>query len=275
MLRARRRAGPRRRAGRRSCPRAVVVEGSGAAEAAGGDRQQPWARRRSFIMFIAATWTSTCSWRCKWGGPGLAASPCSAAGGRGSAGSGPVPAGLGEAGPPAGPLTGAARGPEAWLPRGSPVTRRCCLCLPSPTPGAPGCRHLFPSGLPGGGSAAASLPASPAAERCRGEGTGKGPRRQQQGQGCKLRSKRVTSVHGLKSCSAGRCFKAKIDCQFSANVSDNLSPAGATALSLVLGEGGELATLSYLFACSFESKLLLVGFFVVGRSRCCNMQVRS
>lgn len=51
----------RAQAARRSCPRAVVVEGSGAAEAAGGDRRQPWARPRSFVMFIAATWTSTCS----------------------------------------------------------------------------------------------------------------------------------------------------------------------------------------------------------------------
>lgn len=29
--------------------------------AATGDRRQPWARPRSFVMFIAATWTSTCS----------------------------------------------------------------------------------------------------------------------------------------------------------------------------------------------------------------------
>lgn len=138
------------------------------------------------------------------------------------------------------PLTGAALGPEPWLRRGSPVTGRCWLCLPSPAPGTPGCSRLFPSGLRAGRGQARPRPCrrplSPAAERCRGEGTGKGT-------GCKLCTKRLRNVHGLGSRSAGPCFKAKIGCQFSAGASDNISPAGVTAHPSALGEGGELGTL--------------------------------
>lgn len=75
-------------------------------------------------------------------------------------------------------------------------------------------------------------PLSPAAGRCRGEGTG-----------CQLCPKRLRNLRGLGSRSAGPCFKAKIGCQFSADVSDIISPAGVTAPPSALGEGGELGTL--------------------------------
>lgn len=71
--------------------------GSAAAGAVGRICRQPWARLRSFIMFIAVTWTSTYSWKCEWGEQTFI---CSIAGSWRYAGSGPGPAGLGEGGPP-------------------------------------------------------------------------------------------------------------------------------------------------------------------------------